>query len=117
VIAAASGEAEARDPGHLRARVVLVDGAEHQLSLIRAEAARRGVAVHIVIGIRDFEEYCRFHLEREHSGSTPALTSDNTRSAPDRPAHFRRAAPISDRRQVVIPAMMISQTRCGCRSA
>jgi hypothetical protein len=39
VIAAAFGEAEARDPGHLRTRVVLADGAEHQLDLIRAEAA------------------------------------------------------------------------------
>ena len=43
VIAAAFDEAEARDPGHLRTWVVLVDGAEHQLDLIRAEAARRGV--------------------------------------------------------------------------
>ena len=41
VIAAAFDEAEARDPGHLRTWVVLVDGAEHQLDLIRAEAARR----------------------------------------------------------------------------
>jgi hypothetical protein len=31
--------------------VVLVAGAEHQLGLIRAEAARRGVAVHIVIDL------------------------------------------------------------------
>ena len=43
MIAAAFDEAEARDPGHLRTWVVLVDGAEHQLDLIRAEAARRGV--------------------------------------------------------------------------
>jgi hypothetical protein len=34
VIAAAFDEAEARDPGHLRTWVVLVDGAEHQLDLI-----------------------------------------------------------------------------------
>jgi hypothetical protein len=38
VIAAAFDEAEARDPGHRRTWVVLVDGAEHQLGLIRAEA-------------------------------------------------------------------------------
>ena len=43
MIAAAFDEAEARDPHHLRTWVVLVDGAEHQLALIRAEAARRGV--------------------------------------------------------------------------
>ena len=51
MIAAASGEAEARDPGHLRTWVVLVDGAEHQLELIRAEAARRGTAIHVIIDI------------------------------------------------------------------
>ena len=51
VIAAAFGEAEARDPGHLRTWVVLVDGAEHQLALIRAEAARLGIEIHIVIDL------------------------------------------------------------------
>ena len=35
MIAAAFDEAEARDPGHLRTWVVLVDGAEHQLDLVR----------------------------------------------------------------------------------
>ena len=51
MIAAASGEAGARDPQHLRTWVVLVDGAEHQLSLTRAEAARRGVTIHVIIDI------------------------------------------------------------------
>jgi len=51
VIAAAFDEAEARDPGHLRTWVVLVDGAEHQLDLIRAEAGRRGAKIHIVIDL------------------------------------------------------------------
>jgi hypothetical protein len=36
VIAAAFDEAQARDPLHLRTWVVLVDGAEHQLGLVRA---------------------------------------------------------------------------------
>ena len=49
VIAAAFDEAGARDPAHLRTWVVLVDGAEHQLDLIRAEAARRAVTIHVVI--------------------------------------------------------------------
>src|SRR3974390_2110016 len=39
VIAAAFGQAEARDQQHRRTWVVLVDGAEHQLGLIRAGAA------------------------------------------------------------------------------
>jgi hypothetical protein len=51
MIAAAFDEAAARDPGHLRTWVVLVDGAEHQLDLIRAEAARRGAEIRIVIDL------------------------------------------------------------------
>ena len=57
MIAAAFDEAEARDPGHLRTWVVLVDGAEHQLALIRAEAARRGVTIHVIIDIIHVLEY------------------------------------------------------------
>ena len=57
MIAAAFDEAEARDPGHQRTWVVLVDGAEHQLDLIRAEAARRGVTIHIIIDIIHALEY------------------------------------------------------------
>jgi hypothetical protein len=57
VIAAAFDEAEARDPLHLRTWVVLVDGAEHQLGLIRAEAARRGVTIHVIIDIIHLLEY------------------------------------------------------------
>jgi hypothetical protein len=57
VIAAAFDEAGARDPAHLRTWVVLVDGAEHQLDLIRAEAARRGVAIHVIIDVIHVLEY------------------------------------------------------------
>ena len=57
VIAAAFSQAEARDPQHRRTWVVLVDGAEHQLDLIRAEAARRGVTIHIVIDLIHVLEY------------------------------------------------------------
>jgi hypothetical protein len=49
VIAAAFSQAQARDPQHKRTWVILADGAEHQLDLIRAEAARRRVTIHIVI--------------------------------------------------------------------
>jgi hypothetical protein len=37
--------------------VVLVDGARHQLDLVRAEAARRGVRVHILIDLIHVMEY------------------------------------------------------------
>ena len=49
VIAAAFDEAERRDPGHARTWVGLVDGNNHQIDRINAEAARRAVTVHIVV--------------------------------------------------------------------
>ena len=42
----------------------------------------------------DFEDYWRYHLEREHPRLYPAPGRDNTRSLPDRVAHSRQAAPI-----------------------
>lgn len=49
VITRAFDHAESRDPTHARTWIVLVDGAWHQLDLIRAEAARRNAPIHIVI--------------------------------------------------------------------
>jgi hypothetical protein len=57
MIAAAFDQAEARDPHHHRTWLVLVDGAEHQLDLIRSEAQRRGAAIHIVIDLIHVLEY------------------------------------------------------------
>jgi hypothetical protein len=57
VIAAAFDQAEARDTAHRRHWVVLVDGAEHQLDLIRAEAARRGVTISILIDLCRARDY------------------------------------------------------------
>jgi len=72
MIAAMFDEAEARDPGHLRTWVVLVDGAEHQLALIRAEAARRGVTVHIVVDIIHVLEYLWGAAWSFHPAGDPA---------------------------------------------
>ena len=72
VIAAAFDEAEARDPGHLRTWVVLVDGAEHQLDLIRAEAARRSVTMHIVIDLIHVLEYIWKAAWSLHDAGDPA---------------------------------------------
>ena len=72
MIAAAFDEAGARDPGHLRTWVVLIDGAGHQLSLIRAEAARRGVTVHIVIDIIHVLEYLWGAAWSLHEAGDPA---------------------------------------------
>jgi hypothetical protein len=72
MIAAAFDEAEARDPGHQRTWVVLVDGAEHQLALIRAEAARRHVTIHVVIDIIHVLEYIWGAAWALHATGDPA---------------------------------------------
>src|SRR5215468_8099240 len=72
VIAAAFDQAEARDPQHKRTWVVLVDGAEHQLGLIRAEAARRAVTIHIVIDFIHVLEYLWKAAWSLHSAADPA---------------------------------------------
>ena len=72
MIAAAFDEAEARDPGHQRTWVVLVDGAEHQLGLIRAEAARRGVTIHVIIDIIHVLEYIWGAAWSLHAAGDPA---------------------------------------------
>ena len=72
MIAAAFDEAEARDPRHLRTWVVLVDGAEHQLDLVRAEAARRGVTIHIIIDIIHVLEYLWGAAWSLHEAGDPA---------------------------------------------
>ena len=57
VIQAVFDQATHRDPTHRRTWVVLVDGARHQLDLVRAEAARRGVTVHILVDLIHVLEY------------------------------------------------------------
>jgi hypothetical protein len=51
VIAAAFGQAGARDPAQARTWVVLVDGDRHQIELIEAGAARRKAAIHLVLDL------------------------------------------------------------------
>ena len=72
IIAAMSDEAEARGPGHRRTRAVLVDGADHQLGLIRAEAARRGVTIHVVIDLIHVLEYIWGAAWSLHEAGDPA---------------------------------------------
>jgi hypothetical protein len=72
VITAAFDEAEARDPGHRRTWVVLVDGAEHQLGLIRAEAARRNADIHVVIDLIHVLEYIWIAAWSLHDAGDPA---------------------------------------------
>ncbi|MDQ3343808.1 MAG: ISKra4 family transposase, partial [Actinomycetota bacterium] len=57
VIAKVFDEAERRDPSHSRRWVALVDGNNHQISRIEAEAKTRGVDVAIVVDLIHVLEY------------------------------------------------------------
>jgi len=57
VIAAAFAEATRRDPDHARTWVALVDGNNHQIARIQAEAKTRGVTVHLVVDFIHVLEY------------------------------------------------------------
>jgi hypothetical protein len=72
VIAAAFDQAEARDPGHRRCWVVLVDGDRHQIELAEAEAARRKVTIHIVVDLVHVLEYIWAAAWSFHAKDDPA---------------------------------------------
>jgi hypothetical protein len=57
VVARIFDEAERRDPGHERSWVALVDGNNHQIRRIEAEAKARGVTVAIVVDLIHVLEY------------------------------------------------------------
>ncbi len=57
VITAAFDEAQRRDPGHRRTWTALVDGNRDQIEAIKAEAARRGITVHITCDFVHVLEY------------------------------------------------------------
>jgi hypothetical protein len=57
VIASVFDEAERRDPHHQRTWVALVDGNNHQISRIEAEAAARGVDVTVLVDVVHVLEY------------------------------------------------------------
>lgn len=57
VVASIFDQAQRRDPGHRRTWVALVDGNNHQIQRIEAEATTRGVAVTIVIDLIHVLEY------------------------------------------------------------
>ena len=50
-------EAERRDPDHLRQWIALVDGDNHQISLIQGQAAARGIDLVILIDFIHVQEY------------------------------------------------------------
>ncbi|MET7458369.1 ISKra4 family transposase [Streptomyces sp. NPDC005574] len=72
VIADVFDQAEHRDPQHRRRWIMLVDGARHQLDLIQAEAARRGVDLHILIDFIHVIEYVWKAAWCFHTNGDPA---------------------------------------------
>ena len=83
VIEAAFDEAERRDPGHLRPWVALVDGAKHQIDVIRTESKRRAITVTVVVDLIHVMEYlwgaarC-FFSETDPAGET--FVADKTQA-------------------------------------
>ncbi|MBS2545310.1 ISKra4 family transposase [Catenulispora sp. NL8] len=75
VIAAVFDQAEARDPGHLRTWVVLVDGANPQIDAIRAEAAERGIDIHLVIDFIHVLQYLNTAARVLHGDGDKAATA------------------------------------------
>ncbi|WP_406276333.1 hypothetical protein OH799_05270 [Nocardia sp. NBC_00881] len=72
VIEAAFAQADARDPSHERTWIVLVDGDHHQIERVRAEAARRRAAVHIVLDVVHVLEYLWTAAWCLHTAADPA---------------------------------------------
>jgi hypothetical protein len=66
-------EAGRRDPGHLRTWIVLADGDNHQIKLIQAQAAQRGVTVVIVIDFMHVLEYLQKAAWCFHPPRDPAM--------------------------------------------
>ncbi len=71
VIAEAFAEADGRDPRRQKRWVVVVDGAEHQLALIKAAAARHGADVTIVLDFIHVLEYLWKASHVFHKDGTP----------------------------------------------
>jgi len=75
VVAAVFDHAHRRDPTHTRTWVALVDGANHQIDRINAEAHARGTTVHLLIDFVHVVEYlwkatwC-FHAEGDPTAET-----------------------------------------------
>ncbi|TMQ90069.1 hypothetical protein ETD83_37075 [Actinomadura soli] len=87
VIAQLFDHAEARDPTHARTWVVLVDGARHQLDLIRAEATHRKVKINVVHSHPNASRSCASRYGSQSGvGSSSSFNSlrslDSSGSAP-----------------------------------
>jgi len=73
VIGAVFDEAERRDPGHARTWIVLVDGDNHQLEMIRSQAVRRGITITVLIDFIHVLEYLWKAAWCFHPARDPAI--------------------------------------------
>jgi hypothetical protein len=97
-------EAQRRDPKHRRTWIALVDGANHQIQRIKAEARARGVNVTIVLDFVHVLEYLWGAASCFYPEGDPAaeqwVQHQATRGARrTRPQGRRRDPPQSDQRQ------------------
>ena len=76
-------EADRRDPDHRRTWIALVDGDVHQISLIQAQAAARGITVTIVIDFIHVLEYLWKTAWCFHAPRDPAMQDWVTAQALD----------------------------------
>ena len=90
MIAAASGEADRRDPEHTRQRVFLVDGNKQQITAIEAQAAERGLKVPVLIDYIHVSGYLGKAAAALHPGD-PHGRPVGRRAAPARPARPRES--------------------------
>ncbi|MFE7332020.1 hypothetical protein ACFU8W_45550 [Streptomyces sp. NPDC057565] len=115
VVCAVFDQAEHRDPGHRRPWVVLVDGARHQIDLIKAEARQRGVDVHIIVDLIHVLEY----LWRARGACTTAAMPPPRAGSPVTPASCWAAAcsrpPPHSRKPPSPPECMAPSARASTR--
>jgi hypothetical protein len=76
-------EAERRDPGHDRPWIALVDGDRHQIDVITAEAAARGITITILIDFIHVIEYLWKAAWCFHPARDPAAEDWVTACGPD----------------------------------
>ena len=72
-IAKIFAEADRRDPGHARTWIALVDGDIHQIGLIQAQAAARGITITILVDLIHVLEYLWKAAWCFHTPRDPAM--------------------------------------------
>jgi hypothetical protein len=82
-ISALFDEAVRRDPARARTWIVLIDGDNHQIEMIRAQAAARGAAITILIGFIHVLEYLWKAAWCFHAPRDPAIETWVTACGPD----------------------------------